>query len=98
LFDKIQVSGDYIGSVSFRKELEETTAFQKMVGFIEENLQINEQFQYQTIEDDFYESIDGYAMAAHQDHFSLGKTNGLNYNFDSEKLLNEQMYILQKQD
>ena len=96
LFNKIQVAGDYIGSVSFEKKLEQTTVFQKMVKFIERNLATNAQFQYQTIEDDFYTNLPDYRRVDHQDHLHLGEKYDLPYAFDPDMLLNEHMYILQK--
>ena len=97
LFNKIQVDGDYIGSVSFEKQLKQTTVFRRMVGFIEKNLATNEQFQYQTIENDFYSHRSGYRLVDHQDHFGLSKKYNMPDTFDSDALLNEHMYILKKQ-
>ncbi len=96
LFKKIQNTEDYIGSVSFKKELEHTLGFQKMISFIEKNLVANQKFQYQTINDDFYNQLGGYELIDQKDHHSLGKIYGSDLIFKKDILLNEQMYLLKK--
>ncbi len=96
LFSDLQRQGDYLGSVSFRPQLEQSRVFGKLVSFVEGNLKKNQQFKYQTVEDEFYEKLSGYQLKDHQD------TLGLNSKYSPEKVLPEQevliehMYILEK--
>ena len=54
LFDKIQTKGDFIGSVSYQKKMENSPAFKKLLGLFKSNLTLGQHFNYLTLSDDFY--------------------------------------------
>lgn len=96
LFGSIQNKGEYVGSVSFKKELEHTLGFKRMTAFIEKNLEANQKFEYQTIDDHFYTHNAKYSLVEHLDHHLLQKKYGTAMKFNKDLLLNEQMYLLKK--
>jgi O-methyltransferase involved in polyketide biosynthesis len=95
LFSDIQRNGEYVGSVSFQKAIEEKPAFKKLERFTEERLDFNEKFCYQTVEDSYYESLDDYQLIEHQDTITLNNKYG-GKELNSEELLDEHMYILKR--
>lgn len=95
LFEKIQGSGEFVGSVSFRKSAEETVVFKKLIQFFEKKVVMNQHFEYQTIEDDFYENVNGYNLIEHQDYISLA-SEYVERELEENEILNEHLYILRK--
>ena len=97
LFNKIQNKGDYIGSVSYRKEMEKTKVFKRLLKLFKDKLSLGQQFNYQTISDDFYHDQSNYKLIDYQDYYSLSKLySPLNAIDKQEDILNESMYLLQK--
>jgi O-methyltransferase involved in polyketide biosynthesis len=96
LFRRLQRGGDYLGSVSFRPSLEETTVFQKLIDFVEGNLEKNQQFNYQTLPDEFYLKLPDYQLADHQDTLSLLERYVPGEELPEDEVLNEHMYLLQR--
>jgi O-methyltransferase involved in polyketide biosynthesis len=96
LFDSIQKVGDYIGSVSFTPDEEKHKLFQRLIGFVENNLSKNEQFQYQTIADSYYENLKNYQLIDHQNTLTLSERFIDSKLADTGNVLNEHMYLLQK--
>jgi O-methyltransferase involved in polyketide biosynthesis len=97
LFSNIQTKGDYIGSVSYRKEMEETDVFQRLLMLFKDQLTLGQQFHYQTISDDFYHDQRNYKLIDYQDYYMLSKTYSPQEAFDDqEDILNESMYLLLK--
>lgn len=96
IFDDIQEPGEYLGSVSFRPSLEKKPVFQKLMKFVEGNLRKNQQFNYQTLEDKFYEGMNNYKLINHRDTFTLNKEFSPEHYLNKLEVLNEHMYILRK--
>ena len=96
LFNTLQNKGDYVGSVSFTPNLEKEAVFNKLIDFVESNLEKNHQFQYQTVPDTFYQNLDGYELLEHQDTFSLSKQYRPEKVLLKSEVLNEHMYLLKK--
>ena len=96
LFHDIQGPGSLLGSVSFTPELVPSEVFQKLITFAERNLDKNESFEYQTLENSFYEQLGGYRLTDHQDSFSLAGLYAPGIAIEKEEVLNEHMYILKK--
>jgi len=97
IFDKIQIKGDYIGSVSYRNEMQETKVFNRLIKLFKDQLSLGQKFNYQTTSDDFYHDQENYKLIDYQDYFSLSKIYSPQYAFDGqEDILNESMYLLQK--
>ena len=97
LFDQIQSKGDYIGSVSYRKEMEKAEVFNRLLKLFKDQLSLGQQFNYQTISDDFYHNQRNYKMIDYQDYYGLSKIySPLNAFVGQEDILNESMYLLQK--
>ena len=96
LFNSLQKPNDYIGSVSFRPEVEKTTVFRNLIDFVEINLNKNEQFNYQTIDDTYYHGLSNYELMEHRHTLSLAKKYAVNKKLTVNEVLNEHMYILKK--
>ncbi len=96
VFQDIQAPGGMVGSVSFTPELEKTAVFQRLIAFAESNLEKNDNFEYQTMENSFYEQLDGYQLTEHQDTFSLAGLYAAEIAVEREEVLNEHIYILKK--
>jgi len=95
-FNSIQYTGDFIGSASFRDELKKTRAFKKLMQFFGEKVSKTKESDYQTIEDEYYQKINGYSVIDHQDYFSLSKQYDNTILLEKELILNEHFYLLQK--
>lgn len=96
LFNKLQGPGEFVGSVSFEPSLEKQMVFQKLIDFVEGNLQKNQQFNYQTVPVSFYTKIKGYTLLEHQHTSSLTAQYLPDVKISSEDILNEHMYLLKK--
>ncbi len=96
LFSKLQGPGEYLASVSFIPQLEKQLVFKSLIEYVEGNLEKNERFQYQTVPDDFYSSLEGYKLLDHQDTLSLSALYMPNRDIPEEEVLNEHMYLLKK--
>lgn len=96
LFHALQKKGDYVGSVSFTPLLEKEAVFAKLINFVESNLEKNQQFQYQTVPDEFYQNLDGYELLEHRDTFSLSRQYRPAKVLPEPEVLNEHMYLLKK--
>lgn len=95
-FESIQNKGDYIGSGSFQDYMLETTAYQKMIDFLEREVEEESKQDYLCLPDAFYHSLESYDLLDQQDYFSLSKTYRHNYQLDRDTMLNETFYILKK--
>ena len=89
-------SGDYIGSASFQDALKETTAFKKLMLYVNQTLTKASASDYKTIEDDYYRAQANYAMVDHQDYFTLSVRYGNPVRLSEDLILNEHFYLLQK--
>ena len=97
LFDNIQNKGDFIGSVSYQKEMENSLVFKKLLSLFKSNLTLGQHFNYLTISDDFYHDQKNYKLIDYQDYYSLSKVlSPENVIEPQEDILNESMYLLQK--
>jgi O-methyltransferase involved in polyketide biosynthesis len=96
LFNRLQGHAEYVGSVSFLPELELKPAFGKLIAFVEGNLEKNQQFSYQTVPDEFYNTLDHYQLEDHQHTFSLSARYVPKLEFTEDEVLNEHMYLLKK--
>ncbi|QBA64883.1 class I SAM-dependent methyltransferase [Muriicola soli] len=96
LFSRLQNANDFVGSVSFQPSLEKQKVFKRLIEFVEVNLEKNQQFNYQTVPDNFYVSTEGYELIDHQDTISLAACYKPDITLAKEEILNEHMYLLQK--
>ncbi|NNK10354.1 MAG: adenosine deaminase [Flavobacteriaceae bacterium] len=96
LFSRLQKKNDFVGSVSFQPSLEKQRVFSRLIDFVEVNLEKNQQFNYQTVADEFYTSAEGYRLTEHQDTISLAARYSPDITLAEEEILNEHMYLLQK--
>ena len=96
LFNLLQDTGDIIGSASFRDNLKQTLAFERLLDFFGEKVSKTKASDYQTIQDSYYREISGYSLVDHQDYFSLSKTYDHKISLQKELILNENFYLLQK--
>lgn len=97
-FNIIQNNGDYIGSASFQETIKETLAFKKLLDFLNQNVSKTNENDYQVIQDDYYQSIKNYNLINHQDYFSLSKKYGHTIRTSKELILNENFYLLRKNE
>ncbi|GGZ65720.1 class I SAM-dependent methyltransferase [Mesonia mobilis] len=95
-FDTIQKNDDYIGSASFQETIKDTKAFQNLLDFFNKKVSKTSESDYQTIENQYYQSKKNYKLIDHQDYFSLSKKYGNNINQSKELILNESFYLLKK--
>ncbi|NER10489.1 Leucine carboxyl methyltransferase [Muriicola jejuensis] len=96
LFTRLQGKDTYMGSVSFTPELEKMEVFQKLIEFVEGNLEKNQQFNYQTIPHNFYRTLQQYELEDHQDTLSLAGRYISGHDIRTEEVLVENMYLLRK--
>ncbi len=96
LFKLLQGSEEFLASVSFQPEIEQQLVFEKLVDFVEENLEKNQQFDYQTVPDSFYKGIEGYTLLDHQHTLSLSERYVPESDLPLEEILNEHMYLLKR--
>lgn len=96
LFAKLQQAGDYIGSVSFKGSLARTRVFERLINFVEGNLEKNETFNYQTLEDRYYKSLPFYTLEEHTDSLKLANIFLPDTAVNAADILNEHMYILER--
>lgn len=96
LFSDLQRPNEFIGSVSFQPALEKAEVFGKLVSFVEENLDKNLQFNYQTLDDRYYENLKSYQLLDQQDTLSMGRTFAPNMFIEPGEVLNEHVYLLKK--
>jgi hypothetical protein len=98
LFNELHHIGDLIGSVSFPNTLVSTAAFQRLINFFGKHISAEETFQYQTIEDEFYQNMPNHTLVDHQDFFSVAQVYCPEYGkVDANEILNEHMYLLRKE-
>ncbi len=95
-FNSIQNKGDYVGSASFQETLKETLAFKNLLSFFNKKVSKTNENDYQTIKDEYYQSIKNYKLIDHQDYFSLSEKYGNVIKHDKELILNENFYLLKK--
>lgn len=96
-FDIIQKSSDYVGSASFQETIKETKAFKNLLNFFNQKVSKTNENDYQTIEDEFYQSMINYKLVDHQDYYSLSKQYGNKIFQDKKLILNENFYLLKKE-
>ncbi|WP_459210362.1 class I SAM-dependent methyltransferase [Aquimarina rhabdastrellae] len=96
-FDLIQHKGDYVGSASFPDTLKETVAFKNLISFFNKKVAKTNENDFQTIEDEYYQTIKNYKLIDHQDYFSLSAKYNNAVKQGKELILNENFYILKKQ-
>jgi len=95
-FNIIQNKGDIIGSASFQDELKKSLAFKRLLLFFGEKVAKTKASDYQTIQDEFYQSRANYSLMDHQEYFSLSKTYNHKIRLQKELILNEHFYLLLK--
>lgn len=95
-FNIIQKRGDYVGSASFQETIKETKAFKNLLSFFNQKISKTNENDYQTIQDEYYNSITNYKLIDHQDYFSLSKKYGNKIKQIKELILNENFYLLKK--
>jgi O-methyltransferase involved in polyketide biosynthesis len=97
IFDSIQQSGEYIGSVSFQEKMEGTAVFGRLLGFCTHRLNYPHGFNYQVVPDSFYHGLSAYDCVDHQDGTSLNQQFSPDYPLPEHPgFLNENMYLLRK--
>lgn len=95
LFHKIQGKDELIGCVSFQDTMEQTPVFKKLITFFKEKVVLNDHFEYQTINNQFYESLSDYQLIDQQDYYSLTEKYAPTKVF-TDDVLNESLYVLKK--
>lgn len=95
-FDNLQKSSDYVGSASFQEAIKGTKAFNNLLNFFNQKVSKTNEDDYQTIQNEFYESKINYKLVDHQDYYSLSKLYKNKINQDKELILNENFYLLKK--
>lgn len=95
-FSAVQQKGSYIGSASFRENMNESTAYKKLLQFINDKVTKENKSDFQTVEDAFYKTREGYKLVDEQDYFSLSPIYNNEIKLDKDLVLNESFYVLEK--
>ena len=96
-FNLIQTDGDYVGSASFQDDLKSSTAFKRLLRFLNKKVSKTSESDYLTLQDSYYKSLPNYNLIDHQDYFSLSKTYNNTIHLKPNLILNEHFYVLKKQ-
>ena len=96
-FNLLQKDGDYVGSASFQDDLKSSTAFKKLLRFLNMKVSKTSESDYLTLQDSYYKSLPEYNLIDHQDYFSLSKAYNNTINLKPDLILNEHFYVLKKQ-
>lgn len=97
LINRIQAKGSYFGSVSFLDKINESDCFQRLIAFFEDEVTLNNKFEYLTLPTTYYESLPNYELTEHEDYVSLSKQYAPERKIeDGDSILNENMYLLYK--
>ena len=96
-FNLIQTDGDYVGSASFQDDLKSSTAFKRLLRFLNKKVSKTSESDYLTLQDSYYKSLPNYNLIDHQDYFSLSKTYNNTIHLKPDLILNEHFYVLKKQ-
>lgn len=96
-FNLIQTDGDYVGSASFQDDLKSSTAFKRLLRFLNKKVSKTSESDYLTLQDSYYKSLPDYNLIDHQDYFSLSKTYNNTIHLKPDLILNEHFYVLKKQ-
>lgn len=94
-FDELQMTGDYLGSVSFNDALKSTQAFKNLTRYFNQHFTMANN-TYQTINDDVYWSLPHYQLLQREDYFSLSKQHNHQPELSKDEILNENFYLLRK--
>lgn len=95
-FSSIQGVKGYIGSASFRPELTSTTAWSRLMRFVDRTTAATDDTFSLTLEDEFYRDRKGYELLEVQDFFSLSSEHGHQPQLPVDEILNECFYLLKK--
>ncbi|MBT8243772.1 MAG: adenosine deaminase [Winogradskyella sp.] len=96
LFDKLQNTNDYIGSVSYTEDARETSAFSRLIEYTNRGLKDASADGCQIVPNSFYESLESYRLINKEDYFSCSKLYNHKPKLDADDILNESFYILKK--
>lgn len=96
LFDAVQHSKDYVGSVSYTNEVHNTEAYKRLLKYASKELDDASDNALQTVENSFYENLNNYQLIDHQDYFSCSKQFNNIPQSEATYILNEHFYLLQK--
>jgi O-methyltransferase involved in polyketide biosynthesis len=97
LFSQLQKSGDQVGSVSFNQEQSSSSTFKKLLNFFNQDKDAVADFQYQLIEDDFYNQLGDYSLLIKENYLSLStRFSDVDLNAHKGQVLIENLYLLQK--
>ncbi|MCF2874284.1 MULTISPECIES: class I SAM-dependent methyltransferase [unclassified Tenacibaculum] len=95
-FDKVQKTGEYIGSVSFKHTIKETKVFSRLLQFFNDRILKTSEDDYLTIDTSFYTKQPRYTIKEHKDYFMYSKELNNKINQNATDILNENFYLLQK--
>lgn len=97
LITDIQTSGSYLGSVSFLESIEDTQCFKRLINFFEDEVILNNKFEYLTLPTSYYKSLPLYELMEHEDYVSLSEKYSTKDKIENgDLILNENMYVLKR--
>lgn len=97
-FNKIQKKGDYIGSVSFDDSIQKRKAFTRLQNFfLSKNLTTSKN-DYLTLNNDFYTNQTSYSVLESKNYFEYSKELNNTIRTNVTDILNENFYLLEKQN
>lgn len=94
---RIQSKGSFFGSVSFLDSIVTTDCFKRLIRFFEEEVVLNNKFEYLTLPTAYYKSLPDYNLIEHEDYVSLSKQYSPAQSIkNGDLILNENMYLLER--
>ncbi|TCP22187.1 leucine carboxyl methyltransferase [Tenacibaculum skagerrakense] len=97
-FNKIQKKGDFIGSVSFDDSIQKKKAFARLQNFFLSKNLTTTKGDYLTLNNDFYKNRTSYSVIENKDYFDYSKELDNTINTNATDILNENFYLLEKQN
>lgn len=97
LIGNVQISGSYLGAVSYLDSIEDTDCFKRLIKFFSEEIMVDGKFEYLTLPTSYYESLNFYELIQQEDYVSLSKKYSPKNKIENGDLVvNEQLYLLQR--
>ena len=97
LFDQLQNTNDYVGSVSYTEEVLKTSAHSRLMKYTNRGLKDASKEGCQIVPNSFYKNLKSYKLVEMEDYYSCSKVFNHIPNLNPDDILNESFYLLKKQ-
>lgn len=96
LFNELQNTNDYVGSVSYTEDVLKTNAYSRLIAYTNQGLKDASTEGCQIVPNSFYENLKSYNLIEIQDYYSCSKIYGHTPKLSPNEILNESFYLLRK--